>query len=254
MIYLYGLLEPGPALPEALEELAGVTGPTALAVLPEGVLIHGPHDGSEILPKRQRLLAHARVLETAAWFGTVLPMRFGMTAADPAEVADLLAGRRAEVAAAFGQIRGRVELGLRVGYPREAALQAVLAAAPDLAAEHGRLLAAPKGDPFARAEFGRRLAERLDARRAATQRALVRQLGRFWVAHRLRTPDSDVQVLSADVLLPEESQQAFAAALEAAVAGCGFAPGAEPEIRVVGPAPAFTFVSLSLGAPRSEAA
>lgn len=254
MIYLYGLLEPGAAPPADLPGMAGVTGRVELSPLPQGTLIHSAHDGAEIRPKRRNLLAHTRVLESAALAGPVLPMRFGMWAADLAEMADLLAGQKAPVTAAFERIRGQVELGVRIDFPREAALLATLEAAPDLAAERDALIAAARPNHFAQAEFGRKLAERLDARRGAAQKALIGWLRPQITAHVLGKPESDVQVLAADVLIPEGEQEVFAAAVEALAAASDFAPGAEPQVRIVGPVPPFNFVHVKLSPDRTEAA
>ncbi|ARE42204.1 putative gas vesicle synthesis protein [Rhodovulum sp. P5] len=254
MIYLYGLLEPGCEVPEALTGLDGVTGPVDLTPLPQGTLIHGAHDGTEIRPKRRYLLAHTKVLETAASDAPVLPMRFGMWAKDVAEVADLLDAREGQIVSAFDRIRGQVELGLRIDFPREAALFATLQAEPALAAERDKLMAARTPNHFAQAEFGRKLAERLDARRGAAQKELLAWLRPQLTSHVLGKPESDVQVLAADVLIPADQQQTFAAAVEALAAVCDFAPGAEPQIRLIGPVPPFNFVKVSLSPHRTEAA
>ena len=254
MIYLYGLLEATATGADAISGMAGVTAPIALAPVPGAILIYGPHPGTEILPKRRNLLAHAQVLEAAAWFGLVLPMRFGMSASGLDEVEGLVLAQAADVAAAFERIRDRIELGLRIAFPREAALRATLAGAPDLASERARLLALPRPDPFAQAEFGRRLAERLDARRGLAQRRLIEKLRPLWSDYRLRTPEEDVQILAVDLLLPEGEQTRFAAALEEAATGCDFAPGADPLIRIIGPVPPFNFVNLTLLTRKPEAA
>ncbi len=254
MIYLYGLLEPGarPA-PGVLETASGVTGPVTFTELPQGGLIHGPHDGAEILPRRRVLLAHTRVLETCLDAGALLPMRFGMSAGGVPEVAALLAAQADALTPQFQRVRGRVELGLRVSFPRDAALEAVLAEDPALRAERDRLRARPAGH-FDQADFGRRLGEALDRRRTAAQRRLLAELRGEMVDHVLRAPEEDVQVLSAEVLLPAEAQEAFATRVESAARACGFAPGADPQLRLVGPVPPYHFVRLSLGVPAGEAA
>ncbi|ACM03608.1 GvpL/GvpF family gas vesicle protein [Cereibacter sphaeroides] len=251
MIYLYGLLEEPASGHEVLAGMAGVTGPIALAGLPGGILIYSSATEADILPRRRLLLAHTQVLEAAAWFGNLLPMRFGMMASNLAEVEVMLASRLTELCAAFDRVRDRVELGLRLSFPREPALAATLATAPDLAAERARLLTLRKPDPMAQAEFGRRLAERLDARRGEAQRFLLQSLRPLWVDHRLRVPESDVQVFAVDVLVEDGAQDRLAAALVKAAADCRFAPRVEPALRVIGPVPMFNFVDLVLS-PHSE--
>lgn len=250
MIYLYGLLEPGARAETA--DLTGVTGPVVFTDLGPAVLAHGAPAAPDILPKRRHLLAHARVLETLAWSGTVLPMRFGMTCSLD-EVAATVAAEAQAIATQFARLRGHVEYGIRIRLSREEALAAALVEIPALAAERDRLLSYRPGHP-AVADFGRRLAELLDRRRATAQRALLARLAPLLADHVLRVPDSDVEVLAIDALVPETAVAGLAEALDAAARAIDFAPGAEPEIRLVGPGPAYSFVRLTLGTAGREAA
>lgn len=255
MIYLYGVLDPAAQPdPAALDGLAGVTGPAGIATLPVGHLIHGPHDGGEILAKRRNLLAHTRVLEALLPQGTLLPMRFGMVAADLVAVAEMLEARRARLAEEFARLGGQVEVGLRLSFDRTAALACLLDAAPDLRAERDRLLGRARGAHFEQAELGRRLAERLERRRTEAQSTLARRLAPYLTDSVLRAPEEDVQVLALDALLPATEERRFAETVAQAAAECGFAPGAEPRIRLIGPVPPFSFVRLSLDAPHRDAA
>lgn len=256
MIYLYGLLHPDAALSAAsLDTLAGVTGPIKARQLPEGWLLYGDAETDDILPKRRVLLAHTRVLEAVLQHGTVLPMRFGMFAASLDEVARLVAARAKDITASFNRLQGQVEFGLRISFPRDPALAATLSDAPRLQAERDRLSRYSKPPQFDVAEFGRRLAEALDLRRAEVQKALVSALAPDWTEYVLKSPDSDVQVLAADVLIPAADQATLAHRAEAAASQlAAFAEGHEPEVRLVGPVPAYSFVRLSLAEPAQQAA
>ena len=132
MIYLYGLTDTQPPVGR-LAELRGVTGTVEAAQTPCGWLIYGPFDGEELLPKRRHLLAHTRVLETVGQGATVLPMRFGMQAGSADEFSALVSDHASEVTEAFDRLTGQVELGLRVDFPRDAALDATLDADTALA-------------------------------------------------------------------------------------------------------------------------
>ena len=119
MIYLYGLAHPETATDAVdLAELPGVTGPVTLSPTRFGTLIHGPAPEGDILPKRRFLLAHTKVLEAFNALGTVLPMRFGMSAPDPAALEAMLAQSPEAVAASFARLDGAIELGLRVRFDR----------------------------------------------------------------------------------------------------------------------------------------
>ena len=255
MIYLYGLLEPGPAPALPLGTLRGVTGPVEVSELPEGWLIHGPADEEEILPRRRNLLAHTRVLEACLGARALLPMRFGMVAADLQAVGQLIASQQERIVEQADKVRGHVELGVRVGFPREAALSATIADDATLRAEHARLEAMRRPPHFQVAEFGRRLAEALDRRRTDAQRRLIAALSGAAADHVISAPESDVQVLAMEALLPRGGEAAFTRAVETASESVrAFAGGAEPVIRIVGPVPAFNFVRLTLTHPAGEAA
>ena len=253
MIYLYGLLEHDAAcaLPGCTFD-RGVTGPVAATPIGSGILLHGPAPDGELLPKRRHMLAHARVLESAGDIGALLPMRFGMVAAGVDAVDRMLMCRAEDVAAQFDRIRGKVELGLRVDLPREAALAATLDKSPQLRAERDRLARRKPAPHFETAEFGRRLAEALDRRRAATQKGLLARIAPLTCGHVVNAPEEDVQVLNIDVLVSAETQSDVVAAVDAAAREVDFAGDAEHTLRVIGPVPPFNFVSLSLSS-RQEA-
>lgn len=246
MIYLYGLSDTRPNDAQ-LAALKGVTGPVFSSETISGWLIHSPSDGTELLPKRRHMLAHTRVLEVLGETATILPMRFGMMSQSVAEFSGLIVENKVEIAKSFERLTGQVELGLRVEFPREPALEATLAADGDLAKTHARLTNLTPAPHFEAAAFGRRLAEALDARRAATQDALLQNLRPLLTDYRIKAPESDVQVLALDVLLPTEKQPVLASSVARfATELSGFANGAEPLIRIIGPVPAYGFVDLSL--------
>ncbi|MEO1678556.1 MAG: GvpL/GvpF family gas vesicle protein [Pseudomonadota bacterium] len=247
-LYLYGLFRgSGPDLERALFEVKGATnGAPELRDLGIAAIIAGGHDGSEILQTRRRMLAHTRVLETAMAYGTVLPMRFGLVAEDMATLSAMLASHAEAIAARFDHLAGQVELGLRVSVPRAAALDAVLAAEPALAAARDRLMGRGAEGHFDRIELGRAVAEALERRRTRAQSALIRELAGAVTDHVLRAPEDDCELLRAECLVPAGAADDLAATVERAAAALDFAPGAEPAIRLVGPVPAFHFVDLAL--------
>lgn len=254
MIYLYGLMEPG-AEPDAsvLAKLEGVTGPIRIEDLGTAILVHGPADTREILPRRRHLLAHARVLEALTGPAALLPMRFGMVADDISDLVPVVTAQAGPIAAQFDAVRGAAEYGIRVTFPREPALSATVRADPMLEAERARLAGRTGTGRMETAEFGRRLAERLDRRRATAQRELLAALASEFVAHVLRVPDEDTQVLSIDALVADARAPDLAQRIEAAARQSTFAPEAEPEVHLVGPGPAYSFVRLTLETARRAA-
>jgi hypothetical protein len=192
-------------------------------------------------------------VERLVELGPVLPMRFGLVAAELDEIELLIHAAGERIAAEFARIDGLVEIGVRIAWPREAALARLLEAEPALARARDALVGRGADAHFERIELGRRVAEALDRRRTAAQRAIVPQLAGLCTDHVLRVPESDVEAVRMECLVPAASQGALAAASEAAAASVDFAGGAEPEIRLVGPLPPFNFVELSLW-PDGEAA
>jgi hypothetical protein len=245
MIYLYALLDS--ATPPPTEDLTGVTGIVEATRMGRGWLIHSPAEDDQILPKRRQLLAHARVQEALMPEGTVLPMRFGIFADDLPQITRLFDQRADEIAERFDALAGRAEVGLRIGFPRDAALAATLAADSRLRQDHNRLSGLSRPPHFEVAEFGRRLADSLDQRRGAAQKRLISALRGQWEDYVLKAPDSDVEVLSVECLVASDSIDAVARrAQDEAAALSDFAGGAEPMIQIVGPVPAFHFVELAL--------
>ncbi len=247
--YLYGLVD-RPLLSEALERapVEGLSGPVAAIRTAGASLVLAPCDGGSVAPKRRHMKAHLRVLEELMKFGTVLPFRFGHVSPDPDEVLRMIEAAQEDVAENFGTVAGYHELGLRVEFDRADALEATLEADPGLARMRDRLNERGGGGRMEQIELGRRVAEALDRRRTAAQRQLLGELAKLARAHVLEVPEEDSQVLKAAFLVAEGAEDGFATAAEAAARDCGFAPGATPRVRLVGPVPPFSFVSLHLGA------
>lgn len=247
MIYLYGLIEnPWSTLDADIAAVPGLQGPLKSHPIGPWVLVYSDHDSSDILPKRRLLLAHTRALEALLTFGTVLPARFGLVASGIESVESMVLAKAAIITAEFARVHGCFELGIRIRFPRQSALEATLAEDVNLARERDRLAKMGPEAHFALAEFGGKLADRLDRRRGAAQQQLLRTLVSLCRGHVLRKPEDDTEVLRAEFLIPTQQQHAFVAAVEMAALALAFAPGCEPDIQVIGPVPMYNFVRLSL--------
>ncbi|MEM8539120.1 MAG: GvpL/GvpF family gas vesicle protein, partial [Pseudomonadota bacterium] len=246
MIYLYGLVDADTTtVAQALDGYQGLQAPVAVAQAGAWAIVHSAQDAEEILPKRRLMLAHTRVVEQMLTAGPVLPARFGLVAQDLEQTCALVAARQEDITAAFAKIRGAVEVGVRIRFPRDAALAATLAADPALAAERDRLQSAGVEAHYAMAGFGGKLAEQLDRRRGAAQRALLSDLVPRAADHLLRAPEDDTEVLRAEFLIAENRLAEFEAAVQAAAMALAFAADAEPTIQIVGPVPAYNFIQLN---------
>lgn len=252
VMYLYGLLEAD--APVDLSALDGINGPVCVTPCGGAFLIHGAHDGGEIMPRRRHLLRHAKVLETAMGHGTVLPMRFGMVSASVVEIETRIATQAAAVEQAFARVRGRVELGVRITVPEAAALEAVLRMSPDLARARDDLANAGRSGHFAKAEFGRHLGEALARRRAQAQKALLAELTQNAEDHVLRAPETDTEALRAEFLVAQDKVAEFTDRVAALSETLDLAQPEPADAQVIGPGPAYHFVTLALGTASDEAA
>ena len=246
MIYLYGLLDQPLLEDSALTNLTGLQNSPQAVSIGDRTLIYENHDGSEIQPRRRLMLQHTRVLEHLMRFGTVLPARFGLVATALDVVKKLINDKSTEIAAEFKKLQGCVELGVRISFSRDAALAATLIADPVLQARRTRLMGLGPEAHFARAEFGQALADSMDRRRGAAQKSLLVGLKPFLRDFVLRSPDSDVEVLRLETLIAASEEAEIIKEIEKLARECAFAPASEPHIQIIGPAPAYNFVRLSL--------
>ena len=255
MIYLYALTEPDPnAVLKAVEGCEGVTGPLEATAVDAVSLLWSHCVTDEILPRRRLLLRHARILEAAMRAGPLLPMRFGMLAADFDEAREAVLAAGDRVHAEIGRLGNRAEFGVRVEIDAAAALDAVLADDPALGAERDGLSQVNNPNRQASIAFGQKLGERLGERQKAAQKALLGTLKETYDKYILKAPELDTEVLRAEFLLPPEEEEAFARAVEDAVNACPLTARAMPEIRLLGPSPAYNFVELKLDTERRGAA
>jgi len=255
-IHVYGLVPPDAveAVGAALDGVAAVEPQTAVRCVlagPCGVIASA--SSLDKIPRRRRtMLAHTRVLEAAMGHATVLPMRFGVLAESTPALALALEGRAAELDGLFARMAGACEFGLRISWPREHALAALVAESPDIRSRRDRLAQLGAAGHYERIAFGQHVAEQLDRRRKRAQDqtlALLREQARD---HVLLAPEEDVETLRAAFLIDAEGEAAFLDAATAAARAFDFAPGAEPQIRFIGPAPIYNFVSLSIDVPELE--
>lgn len=255
MIYLYGLIDAAaPDVTAAIADLPGVQSSPRAVGLGDWTLVVSDQDAAEILPKRRLLLAHTHVLEHMLPLGPVLPARFGMVGRDIQQAEAMVTTNATSITQAFNQIRSAVELSIRIAFPRQAALEATLAAHPALAVRRDALARNKSAGHFEIAQFGETLADELDRRRATAQTTLLGTLKPLVRDYVLQKPDADNVALRAAFLVDANAIADFEAAVQAATATLSFAPGADPTIQIIGPAPAYHFVRLILSPDPAETA
>jgi len=151
---------------DALPGVDGVDGTPLARRSVEGLdLVVSEHAG-EISASDEAVLAHARVVEgLVERSAALLPARFGRGFRDEASLRVAIEGRAADLHEALAQVRGCVEVGVRV---------LTAEPAPPPAAESGRAYMEAR---LARAEETERLADELHEPLAALARAATRTVG-----------------------------------------------------------------------------
>jgi gas vesicle protein GvpL/GvpF len=114
VIYLYAVTEPAAGVPtaRALEHR-----PLRWLRTEELGALYSQHDRTGFDPVPDALWRHDQVVEAAMRLGPVLPARFGTTFEDESALAARLADERSRLRRALENVRGCVELAVRVSFP-----------------------------------------------------------------------------------------------------------------------------------------
>src|ERR687884_1860648 len=118
VIYLYAIAEELDGLPD----VRGLDGaPLARRSVGGLELVVSEHDGTEVAASEEAVLPHARVVEALVErSAALLPARFGRGFRDEAALREAIEGRAASLREALAQVRGCVEVGVRVLAPEDA--------------------------------------------------------------------------------------------------------------------------------------
>ena len=164
MIYLYAIAEELDGLPD----VRGLDGAPLDRRSVEGLdLVVSEHDGTDVAASEEAVLAHARVVEALVErSGALLPARFGRGFRDEAALREAIEGRATSLREALAQVRGCVEVGVRVLAPE--------AAPSPETAESGRAYMEAR---LARSAETERLAHELHEPLAMLARAATRTVG-----------------------------------------------------------------------------
>jgi hypothetical protein len=111
VIYLYAVADGLSGLPE----LEGIDGATLSCRRRDGFDLVVSEHAAPVEPTEEAVLRHARVVEALMPLAeALLPARFGLAFADFSELEGALSERAAQLGESLEQVRGRVELGVRV--------------------------------------------------------------------------------------------------------------------------------------------
>lgn len=210
--------------------------PQQLRLVPHRSLaaVVSPTDQTMLLPARQDLLQHTRVLEELATVTTVLPMRFGVVVEDDdALVRTLLDPDHDTLVRRLEHLRGHVEWRVRGTYDEDRVLRGLVDSDP-----HLRRLA-ERGDLASRLTVGERVMEGIALRRRADEARVADTVRRHATSVTVAAVTGPLDAFSMSALVHEDRREEFDAAIEQ-LARQDSSPFAS--IELVGPLPPFSFI------------
>ncbi len=238
-LYVYGIMR----APDAERAVAAVNrdhAPSVEAIKHGGVsALVTPTPEGELRLRRDTILAHSDVLQTAFEHGPVMPFRFGTVVADADSVVrDLLAPSVQRIAARLAALDGKAEMQIKATYAEEPLLRSVLAQDAALTRDVQRTQRLPAAAThFERIRIGEAIAAAVQARQAADQAALLRALGPWVVAQSVSQPHHERAVLNAGFLVERDDLDRF----DQAVESLSEQRGGAIEFTLIGPLPAYSF-------------
>jgi Gas vesicle synthesis protein GvpL/GvpF len=242
-LYLYGVVPVGEQRPK---ELAGVGDPPGpVRAVEHGSLAALVSDLSEAqLLATRDVRAHWQMLERVVDSGTVVPARFGTTAADEGWVREsLLAGHERELEELLEALAGRVQLALKGRYDEEDMLREAVRSSPSVAklreAVHGR---PEQATYYARIRLGEAVAEAIEKQRTRDSRLALERLEPLAADTRVEAPGRPEMAFDLAFLVERARIDEFSAA----VARLGEELGERVRLRYVGPQPPYSFAELDL--------
>jgi hypothetical protein len=213
-----------------------------------------PTEGGGMQLRRDNILAHADVLQSAFDHGPVLPYRFGTAVPDAETVTrELLAPSYGQLAARLEALDGRVEMQLKAVYTEEPLLRGVLARDPALARSVQRNRGMPAAAThFERIRIGEAIAAAVQAQGASDGEAFLAALAPIAVDHVISPPHHERAVMNVAFLVERAELPRFDQAVEA----LSEQRGAEIEFKLIGPMPPYSFADRDIapGTAKAEAA
>jgi Gas vesicle synthesis protein GvpL/GvpF len=210
------------------------------AVDHEGVsaLVAETPDG-ELRLRRDNILAHSDVLQSAFECGPVLPFRFGSVVADAdALVRELLAAQAEQFTGRLNALEGKAEMQVKAIYAEEPLLRSILKQDPALASSVRQTQdLPPAATHFERIRIGEAVAAAVQSRGAADGDEVLKVLAPFAVAHVVSPPNHERSVLNAAFLVERSGLDDFDQAVEAV--SQQHAP--DIEFKLIGPMPPYSF-------------
>ena len=214
-----------------------------------GQLVAVEHDGlaalasetpdQELRLRRENIMAHADVLQSAFDCGTVLPLRFGSVLPSRDVVAaQLLAPRSGALKQRLSRLDGKCEMQVKATYAEEPLLRSILAHDRRLAGLVQRTRQLPAAAThFERIRIGEAIAGAVQGRRSHDEQQLLAALRPLAVAVTVSQPHHERAVLNAAFLVEKSALTGF----DQSVQSMSERFGGDAEFKLIGPMPPYSF-------------
>ncbi|MCX5215255.1 GvpL/GvpF family gas vesicle protein [Kitasatospora sp. NBC_00240] len=235
-VYVYSVVDA--AHPLRLEDLRGVgESPGELRTVTAGPLCAVVSDAPpDLRPKRRDLAAHQAVQERLMSDGTVLPLRFGLTAESDDLVRKALEGRTEEYTARLEALEGCAEYHLKAAEDQETLLRRILEESEEARTLNDEIRGGG-GGPDLPLALGEIVAEEVRVRQEALAAGVVQALRPFARDERSSQPVGD-DFLNISFLVARADEKEFREAEQ----GIAERLGESVDFRLRGPLPAYSFV------------
>ncbi|MEV4481098.1 GvpL/GvpF family gas vesicle protein [Micromonospora coxensis] len=239
-LFLYGIV---PSDVEPTPDATGVGDPPGevdvvrhgdLAVLVSEVGLEEP------IGRPADLTAYQTLLDGTAEVAPVLPVRFGTVVTGPDAVADLLKAHHEQFAAALDEFEDRTQYTVHGRFDEQQLIGGLLAENPDAAALAEQVRGRPEIESREqRIRLGEMIAQAVELRREAENRALIEAVGELAVRHAPRQPSDELDAVNVAFLVGVDEEEEFVGVLE------DFAAQRRDLIRtrLLGPLAPYDFVS-----------
>lgn len=193
---------------------------------------------------RRNMMAHTRVLEEVMAGHTLLPVCFGTVASDETTIVEkILRERREELIGLLEQMRGRMELGLKVSWREDVIFQEVLAENPSIRKLRDSLVGrSPDRTHFERIRLGEQIGQAMERKRREDEERVLERVRPFVHKTRLNKPIGDQMVVNAAFLV----EAARESELDASIRAMDAEWGERLTFKYVGPVPPYNFVTITI--------
>ncbi|MFJ9775737.1 GvpL/GvpF family gas vesicle protein [Kitasatospora sp. NPDC101157] len=211
--------------------------PAALRSLRAGPLAAVVSDApAELRPKRRDLIAHQAVQERLVADGAVLPLRFGLTAPDDDAVRAALDQHREEYLQRLSHLEGCAEYHIKAAVEEDALLRQILRESPR-ARQLNDDIKAGNSNPELPLALGELVTQEVLARQQALAAGITEAL-RPHTREELASEPTGNDFLNISFLVDQEHRELFLTAEK----GLADELGADCDVRLYGPLPAYSFV------------